>query len=74
MDDRLKVARSKHHPDRGWSSFSAVAVFLRHQLIKGGLSLKMRKSGLNVTQESWFRHWAGRMWSSDLMGPELKGI
>lgn len=71
MDDRLRVARSKH---RSGHPFSAVAVFLRHQLIKGGPLLKTRKSDLNVTQELRLRHWAGRMWSSDLMGPELKGI
>lgn len=38
------------------SSFLVLAVFLRHQLIKGGLSLNTCKSNLNLTQESWLRH------------------
>lgn len=37
-----------------WSSFSAMTAFLCHQLIKGGLPLKMRKSSLNVTRGSWW--------------------
>lgn len=36
------------HPFPQWMCF------LHHQLIKSGLSLKRRKSDLNVTQESWW--------------------
>lgn len=41
MDDRLRAARSEHHPEpRTVILFGSGCVFLRHQLIKGGPVIK----------------------------------
>lgn len=40
MDDRLRVARSEHHPEPRTVILFSSGCFLRHQLIKGGPVIK----------------------------------